>query len=612
MTYPMNSLTQKKSGKKGLVLMMVAGALGLSSTGRADTGLGDEPASAPPEETSTWRSELYGEGWTPPEDHIYGQDKLIQDFSYAGYANGEKPIPELKDARTLNVLDYGADPSGETDSTAAIQKAIDSASAIKGPVVVTLPAGTYHVAPPEGSSSALRIAASNVVLRGEGPGKTFLLNTSTEMRAKQIIMVTSHSETSWKDEEALVTPIREDLLSPTTRIPVESTNGFLVGQTIILRGDPTPEWVKEHKEEESWLGYEHKIGNILYLRRIVSVDEDKRELIIDVPTRYALKVRDHARVYPKTGLLHDVGLEGFSIGNVEHPGQDGWGTLDFAAPDGAYTKRLVEGYGLDPDFAKKKKSAYDVHFSFAIAFVGVIDGWIVDVESYQAEGNERGSHILSNGIRLKECRNVSVIGCSMGHTLYGGGGGNGYMFRVDHSNECLLQDCHAESARHGFSLSGMATSGNVLFRCSDKDTATQAGGDGTTTGRSSDNHMYFSHSNLYDNCVADNSWFEARDRYYEKMSKPTHNTTSAQTVFWNTTGLSNSYHDYVISSVQGDYGYVIGTQGAVNAVNTEPNYAKRKVVSDPVDHVEGVGKGATLEPASLYLDQRARRLGEGG
>ncbi len=598
------------------VLLLALGTTACKSSDTAGAGLNEDgPAPVAGADTAadaeTWRSDLYPEDWTPPKDAWYGEDAFIQDFSYAGYAKGEKPIPDFADAQVLNVLDYGADPNGEKDSTVAIQKAIDTASAIKGKSVVYLPAGTYHIQPQGDDKSALRIRTGDLVLRGDGPDKTRLLNTSTEMRGKQIILVALDGAPNWKKEESPSSPISWDLLSPTTVIPVEDASGFKAGDTVIIRIDPTPEWVQEHKETESWHGYENKLGNIKYLRRIESVNTETSELTIDIPTRYALKVRDNARVYLKTGQIENVGLENFGIGNVEHPGKDGFGVLDFAAPDGAYTKRLAEGYNLDPDFAKKRKSAYDVHFSFVIAMVNVVDGWIVNVQSFQAEGNTRGSHILSNGIRLNECLNVSVIDCTMEHTLYGGGGGNGYMFRVDNSNECLLQDCHAEAARHGYSFSGMSTSGNVLYRCLDKDTATQAAPPGTTTGRGSDHHMYFSHSNLIDNCVADNSWFEARDRYYAKMSAPKHNSTSSQTVYWNITGLSNSYHPFVVWSNQAGLGYVVGTQGAVNEVRTDGNYPElRKPVSDPVDHVEGVGQGATLEPQSLFMDQRARRLGQ--
>ena len=51
--------------------------------------------------------------------------KLIQDFSYAGYACGDRPIPTptgpLFDVTTAP---YGADPTGSSDSTQQIQAAI--------------------------------------------------------------------------------------------------------------------------------------------------------------------------------------------------------------------------------------------------------------------------------------------------------------------------------------------------------------------------------------------------------------------------------------------------------------------------------------------------------
>lgn len=121
--------------------------------------------------------------------------------------------------------------------------------------------------------------------------------------------------------------------------------------------------------------------------------------------------------------------------------------------------------------------------------------------------------------------------------------------------------------------------------------------------------MWFSHSNLYDGCLTENSWFEARDRYYPVMSEPKHNSTSAHTVIWNTECISNSYHPFAVWSMQAKYGYVIGTKGAVSAVRTDGDYPERAAVSDPVDYVEGVGEGDSLSPASLYLDQRLKRIG---
>jgi ribosomal protein L21E len=561
-------------------------------------GCGGEPVPAHPEisvnrpSSDTWRSPLYDTGWSATPVLSFETDKLIQDFSYAGYALGEKPIPAWKEAEVLNVTDYGADPEGRRDSTAAIQKALDAATARKQPTVVYLPTGTYLVRPPEGAGCALRIRGSNLVLRGDGPERTRLLNTATYMRLKQIILVQPQPQPNWRKEEAPVTAITRDLTGPTVNIPVQSTKGFRAGDTVIIRIDPTPEWALEHREP-GWVGHEDQLGGICYLRKIQSVDAGKKELTIDTPTRYSLKMRDHARVYRKSGLLHNVGLEDFAIGNVEHPGKDGWDRFAFNGDKSA---------SVQP-------GGYDVHFSFAITLFGVVDGWVRNVDSFQPESNRTGCNLLSNGIRLKQCRGITVEDCLMQKNQYGGGGGNGYMYRLDDCNECLLQNCTAQYSRHGFSMSGMGSSGNVYYRCTDRDTARQTGGTGDEKagGAGSDSHMWFAHSNLYDNCVGWNSWFEARDRYYPNLSDPNQGTTSAHTVFWNTEGGGDE-SSWAVWSQQGRYGYVIGTRGSVTAVKTDGLYPDRDNVSLPLDHVEGVGRGDSLEPASLFQDQRRKRL----
>ena len=38
---------------------------------------------------------------------------LLPDFSYAGYQSGEKAIPEIKNYKLFNVVDFGAKPNDE-------------------------------------------------------------------------------------------------------------------------------------------------------------------------------------------------------------------------------------------------------------------------------------------------------------------------------------------------------------------------------------------------------------------------------------------------------------------------------------------------------------------
>lgn len=73
----------------------------------------------------------------------------------------------------LNVLDFGADPTGVADSTAAIQAAWDQAKA-NGHGYIRVPAGTYLV------TEAIDITdANNVTFEGDGEQSTIITTNST-------------------------------------------------------------------------------------------------------------------------------------------------------------------------------------------------------------------------------------------------------------------------------------------------------------------------------------------------------------------------------------------------------------------------------------------------
>lgn len=526
-----------------------------------------------------WRSVLYDDQWNPLPAKSFDSDKLVQDFSYVGYHRGERPLPEVAGPVFNVVSDFSADPTGNTDSTAAIQAAINAAS-VAGGGVVYLPAGTYRIAPPTGSNFALRITASGIVLRGAGIGQTFLLGTATEMRSKRLIEATGPSP-YWTWNNGTAYPITADLPGPAMTIPVADVSPFSVGDWILIRTDVTADWINEHNEP-GWLGHESSLGGLCYYRQVAAVDAENGALGIDAPTRYAIKTRDNARVYLRNNALAEIGFEDFSIGNVEHPGSD-WG---------------------ESDYTNSAKSAWDTHASYLISWRNVRNSWIRRVSTFADAGNASGAHLLSNGILLTECRGVTIDSCHFQRPQYGGGGGNGYMYRLGNSNECLLLDCIAEFSRHGLVFSHMGSSGNVFRNCLDKTTGRATGSTGSyqTSGKSSDHHMHFSHSNLIDACTVDNSWFQAAYRPFG--TPPLHNLTAAHTVFWNTRCLSSPV-GVAVHSQQARYGYVIGTRGAVTAVRTSGTSPAK---TDPVDHVEGLGDGDRLDPFSLSLDQRRRRL----
>jgi hypothetical protein len=520
-----------------------------------------------------WRSALFPENWTPPAATRF-DSQMIQDFSYAGYHHGAVAVPNVG-GPVFDVLTYGADPTGARDSTVAIQGAIDAAEQA-GNGVVHLPAGTYRIRPQRTGDEALRIRASNIVLRGDGPGRTFLFNDQPVMRGKAVIRVASPAPGDWSTSTSVPVALTSDLLTPTQDIPVTDASRFRVGDWVVLRTDVTAAFVAEHRMSPEWDDHEGDIRGVMFYRRIEQIDRARNRLVVDTPIRHQLRVRDAARVYLTVPHVEEVGVEGFSIGELQHPGS-----------------------GLaEDDYLVRGTAGYDVHTASLIFVTRTRNGWIRNVHSYRPSDNAGDFHMLSNGIVVGHARSITIEGCDLARPQYRGGGGNGYMYRF-HGQETLAKDCSSGYARHGFVFSHMQSSGNVLLR----PFAQYSGFD--SEGAGNDHHQYLSQSNLIDDATVDHDWFEAR--YRESGARVEHGITGTQSVFWNTTGLA--YHrgvNYVVHSQQFGWGYVIGTQGAATAVDLGgQNGAK----TDPVDHVEGIGGGATLVPVSLYEAQLAKRLG---
>jgi hypothetical protein len=533
--------------------------------------------------SQSWRSELYPEAWAPPGVAVsFATEKLIQDFSYAGYRAGEVAVPRIHgpifDAAATP---YSADRTGAVDATAAIQSAIQAAQSAGGGVVY-LPAGTYRVRPQGTNAYALRIQASNVVLRGAGAGQTFLFCDQPNMRGKTVISLQGPSASGFFASGAASSNLTEDLMGPATVIPVANAGAFSPGDFVVIRSAITDAWITEHNESD-WLGKGGSLSGFAYARRVVARNTAAGTVTIDVPTRYYVKTRDNARLIRlSTPPLQECGLEDFSVGNVQIVGS-GW----------------AEG-----DYVDDTKAAYQAHNSWLIQIDRAQHCWVDRVQSYQPAGNTYTCHLPSNGLRLLECRHVTVRDTHFQRPQYGGGGGNGYMYRLQHANDCLLVGSRATFSRHGFVFSHFGSCGNVFHGCTDKDTGRQTGNTGsqTTAGQGSDHHMHFSHSNLIDVCTGDQSWFEARYRPFG--SDPKHNLTAAHTVFWNTRGIGSS-GGAVVRTEQSRYGYAIGSRGTRSTMS-RTTFGGSKC--NPADHVEGAGLGDTLEPFSLYEDQRIRRL----
>jgi len=523
---------------------------------------------------AAWNSDLVPPDWRPPTADTPFSGKVIQDFSYAGYARGERPLPRIEEP-VFHVDEFGADPSGKTDSTDAIQAAIDAAGKAKGGVVRFGP-GTYALSPR--GQQCLLVHRDHTVLRGDPDGGTRLLNTSTDMHNLAVVRFRSYSVETGPD-----IPLTADLTGPGRVLHVADASSLEVGDRIRVQWDFTDAWIAQHNQSDYWSG-ESRPRPATYHREVVAVDPERNRIAVDIPLRYELRTRDNARVAVQTRMLRECGMEHLSIGNVQHPG-DGFEESD----------HKIEG-----------TAAYGAHNSWAVRMRNAVDCWIVDVDSFLPEANTSGCHILSNGILISDSSRITVRDCTFQRPQYGGGGGNGYMIRLHDSDECLVERFTAEFSRHGLVLSHPGSAGNVFLDCVDRTTRRATGADGSyeTGGQSSDHHMHFSHSNLFDNCEAEESYYSASHR--RRWGAVPHALAAAHTVYWNTEGNSDRF-PFCVESKQGVYGYVIGTRGSSAKVRTELTREDDQTTA-PEDHVEGIGKGDTLVPRSLYRAQLQHRL----
>jgi hypothetical protein len=323
-----------------------------------------------------WRSSLYPLTWTPPENKNFYTDAFLQDYSYAGYRRGEQ-APSIPNSKIFDVSKspYNADRTGATDATTAIQTAINDAQA-NGSGIVYLPAGTYQVNPGT-KSSCLQINKSNIFIKGDGVGQTFIFNNTYQMKNKAIISVSGSSSSSWTSNPATKALLTADVMNPTKVIPVDNPSMFKVGDLIVVRNFINDSWITEHKETD-WLGYGSNLMGLMYCRYVTDIDLTNKTVTIDVPVRYALKTRDGACAFKLSGMISEVGLSDFSIGNIQHPSKTGYGETDYSVAGTA---------------------GYDCDASYVIKYNTVVNAWIKNVETYKAASNTTGA----NGSVFKKC-----------------------------------------------------------------------------------------------------------------------------------------------------------------------------------------------------------------
>ncbi|AKT43785.1 glycosyl hydrolase family 28-related protein [Chondromyces crocatus] len=536
-----------------VALLMLAGCAAEEASPKAPRSNDDGGAGGP---SVPWRSALYEETWTPSTTDAEG--RFLHDFSYAGYRHGEAEPGAPEGAELFDVVDrYGADPEGVTDATAAIQQAIDDAAALGGGVVF-FPAGLYRV------DDVLSVSASSVVLRGEGPEASRLFFTRSQGMSDAAHITFTGSATS-----DLELRLRTDATPRGEVLEVDDAADLAPGDDVEVGWVISADFVEEHGMTGTWQAF-NETWQPWFRRAVVAVDRSRapHRIQLDVPLRYPAKVRDRASVRRVHGLLRECGVESLGVSNAV-----GW------------------------------DQAWEVTRTHVIDLRQVKDCWIRDVASFPSpvaprEGPGASAHLLSGGVLLADAKQVTVDRTRLGFAQNRGVGGNGYLFEVQRSSELLIQDSQGEAGRHNFIQNwGFGTTGCVLLRVESRGGTSMLGKDESlsTTGMSEFHHS-LALANLVDSSAFDDG-FSIVNRNDESTGA---GHTGTQNVLWRLRGGG------MVRSLQFGMGYLIGTEG-LTAVTETP--LPMSAGTEPVDWVEGLGQGAQLEPASLYDDQRRRRLG---
>ncbi|OAM89745.1 hypothetical protein AW736_10440 [Termitidicoccus mucosus] len=248
-----------------------------------------------------------GEAWSPAS--------RLPDFSFAGYARGERSIPDSP--VTHNIRDFGAKGDGVTDDSAAFQRAV----AAVDPGVILIPAGRYLI------TDIIDINKSNLVLRGEDPARTILyfpkpLNdirpdwskTTTGMRT---------SNYSWAGgfiwvKGSLGLQKLADITRPAARgattLTLASTDGLSAGDTIAVCQRDLPDnslAIHLYSDEPADVANLKGSTKISLPARIVRIDG--LTITIDRPLRTDLRLEWKPAVHCHAPTVSEVGVENLTF-----------------------------------------------------------------------------------------------------------------------------------------------------------------------------------------------------------------------------------------------------------------------------------------------------------
>lgn len=471
------------------------------------------------------------------------QGDTVPDFSFCGYGGGGVRLPDVPVKTTVTPR------TDRQDDLPALQAAVDAlaktpidANGFRGAIL--LRRGVYRL------SDTLRVAASGIVLRGEGDSETGTLLYGTGLKEYTLINFKGGEKTLLPDTRQPIADAYVPIGSRVIRIP--DAGKFAVGDTVAVVRHSTDEWIHEIKMDQipsrakADTGDEQTVQwkpfDLAFDRVVTSVQGDSLTLDAPLGDRIDTKWGGGSVVkYDDAPRIKNVGIENL------------FGSSTFDAS-------VIKTY------SGQRVRVDERHANRLVAFDHATNVWARDLGTRYLDG------VVSFGYGVKfataqDCRSEEPISQITG--------GRRYPF-FSNGQLTLWQRCRADEARHAFVYNSRVCGPNVFLDC----VATNQHG-------SSEAHHRWSVGGLYDNVHGS---IAVNDRGNQGSGQ---GWGGANYVLWNCEGGITLQSPPTANNV------AVGHVGELRPPRTGPANA----------WVESFG--THVEPRSLYLQQLKQRLGEG-
>jgi hypothetical protein len=355
------------------------------------------------------------------------QGSRIVDFSYCGYAGGDRDIP---DAPVRVVV-----PPAKGDAGPRIQAALDYVASLpmdenglRGAVL--LAKGRYEV------SGQLILRASGVVLRGSGMGTDGTELVATGLDRRTLIRIAGTDD---RRETSAVRTITDTVVPVgATRFTVDDAAGLKVGDTVLIHRPSTAEWIDAlgvgTNAWEDWrINWKPGTRDILWDRRITAISGNT--ITVDAPITTAIE-----QMY-------------------------GGGTVAGYVWPGRVRQAGVENLRCESTFDGNNPKDEN-HSWVAITMENAEDAWVRQVTFLHFAGSAVSIWDSCGRVTVQDCISlapVSEIGGYRRHTFFTMG------------QQTLFLRCTSERGRHDFAVGHCAAGPNAFVYCEAREALDSSG-----------------------------------------------------------------------------------------------------------------------------------------